>query len=110
MRLIDADKLPKMYAGFCDANGNEYGAGKFVLLDDIEKAPTINPESLRAKGEWIPASEPPKDHKEYIVMIKGATCPTTLWYRPSQNTWNAVGDKAYEVTHWMPLPPAPKGE
>ena len=60
--------------------------------------------------EWIPASEPPKDHKEYIIMIKGAFASTTLWYRPSQNTWNAVNGKAYEVTHWMPLPPAPKGE
>lgn len=59
--------------------------------------------------KWIPVSEPPKDHKEYIVMIKGAKCPTTLWYRPSQKNWyEAGGDKPHIVTHWMPLPQAPK--
>ena len=61
--------------------------------------------------EWIPASEPPKDHKEYIVMIKDAKCSTTLWYRPKQKTWNeACGDKNYDVTHWQYLPQPPKGE
>jgi hypothetical protein len=60
-------------------------------------------------NKWIPASEPPKDHKEYIVMIKGAKCPTTLWYRPSQKNWcEAGGDKPHIVTHWMYLPEPPK--
>ena len=84
-------------------------AEKVAIVDAVEVVRCG--ECIRAVNEWISASAPPKDHKEYIVMIKGATCPTTLWYRPNQKTWNvASDDKNYIVTHWMPMPEPPKGE
>ena len=60
-------------------------------------------------GKWIPASDPPEDHNEYLVMIKGANRPTALWYSPNSGTWHECGALiSYPVTHWMPLPQPPK--
>lgn len=46
----------------------------------------------------------------YLVMISGAEFPTTLYY--DGNTWfdEAYNGhvEIYRVTHWMPLPAAPK--
>lgn len=51
MRLIDADALG---VGRCsrDVLPAEYCAGWNGLIHLIETAPTIDPESLRPKGEW----------------------------------------------------------
>ena len=50
VRLIDANKLLKqrfnMYTGF-------QGTVPVVAVRDIENAPTIDTENLRAKGHWI---------------------------------------------------------
>ena len=48
--------------------------------------------------------------QEYLVMIKGATRPTTLYYI-GNNIWYDTGtvDK-YTVTHWQPLPNPPRKE
>lgn len=52
MRLIDADALG---VGRCskDVLPAEYCAGWNGLLNLVETAPTIDPSSLRPKGEWI---------------------------------------------------------
>lgn len=64
--------------------------------------------------EWIPVSERlPEEAGEYNVMIKGAEIATSLWYSRLSNGWYNFDDDYYEetyddVTHWMPLPEAPK--
>lgn len=46
-RLIDADALhPKA------TYMHGFGKNKYVMLKDIDHAPTIDPEDLRPKGEW----------------------------------------------------------
>ena len=51
MRLIDADKLPVVTEWCIDEAG--FGASFHVVHEeDINKAPTIDPESLRPQGEW----------------------------------------------------------
>ncbi len=51
MRLIDADKLPVVTEWCVDEAG--FGASFHVVHEeDINKAPTIDPESLRPQGEW----------------------------------------------------------
>lgn len=60
------------------------------------------------KQKWISVDERlPGDLGEYIVMIQGAVTPTTLWYNPWEEVWHE-GDNEYYVSHWMPLPEAPK--
>lgn len=55
MRLIDADALLKnrfnMYTGF-------QGKVPVVAVRDVDEAPTIDPEELRPRGEWIERQEP----------------------------------------------------
>lgn len=59
--------------------------------------------------EWIPVSEPPKEkRKEYLCYYKyepespDVICENTYY---GSGHWLSDGDK---VTHWMPLPEAPK--
>lgn len=58
---------------------------------------------------WLPVSEPPLVDDEYIVCIKGAAKPTTLYYDPTLKLWYDT-ENEYKVTHWMPLPEMPKEE
>ena len=75
----------------------------------IREAPRVE-----AFGHWIPVSEKkPTVADEYVVMIQGAASPTTLYYLPSEDIFftETEGDTVtYRVTHWMPLPEAPKKE
>lgn len=57
MRLIDADKLEKLYKGWLpqlilpeDEKDKQAIETCIAVLED---APTIDPESLRPQGEWI---------------------------------------------------------
>ena len=49
VRLIDANKLPITTEFFDDG---EYSID-FVYASAIRQAPTIDPESLRPKGQWV---------------------------------------------------------
>lgn len=50
MRLIDADELLKdVY--LTDSDGTTYGRRTYVTFEEIENAPTVEPE--RKKGKWL---------------------------------------------------------
>lgn len=58
MRLIDADKFEAYSANGTDLEGEEflaYLSGMQRVLEDIDDAPTIDPESLRSR--WISVTE-----------------------------------------------------
>ena len=65
-------------------------------------------------GHWIPAIEKkPSVADEYIVMIKGATAPTSLYYSPEEDiffTETEFETVTYQVSHWMPFPDSPEAE
>ena len=72
-------------------------------------------ERLEAVTErWIPfkAAKPAEDG-EYLVMIVGATQPTTLWYDPEEEMFFEEDTELeavyYPVTHWAELPEGPNG-
>ena len=74
--------------------------------------------------EWISVKDRLPDNKEYdwvlaqVVEDNGFMhIPTVMEYRQSRNDWfeETYGwlsehNGAFTVTHWMPLPPPPKGE
>lgn len=73
--------------------------------------------------QWIPASEPPKSiANKVIVLCKNGYRGFGHYedYKGKKTWYNLESDKpftdwnydedSYEVTHWMPLPKAPKGE
>lgn len=66
-------------------------------------------------GEWIPVEERlPNEEEfeknycrnhwgaEFIVMIKGANRPTSLYYK--EGVWFDDDNNDYDVLAWMPLP------
>ena len=65
--------------------------------------------------KWIPVSEPPKERGCYLATVKH-----WLDWKPvvREAFWNGVDwlapvkreEITPRVTHWMPLPPAPKEE
>ena len=91
---------------------------KMVAMYQDEIVPGLRKqvEELESGSKWIPVTERlPTAFDEFIVMIKGAEAPTTLWYDWCKEHWYQPemegGDgRKYEVTHWMPLPEPPKVE
>lgn len=72
-------------------------------------------------SNWIPCSERlPNEEEfikaycrniyaaEFIVMIKGATLPTTLYFK--NGSWTDMKGNYYNVVAWQPLPESYKGE
>ena len=63
--------------------------------------------------EWIPVSEPPEwDGRFFVARYDSVTkIPFTdiLWFERGQ-WWNRLHGGNFAVTHWMPMPPLPKGE
>ena len=64
--------------------------------------------------EWIPVTERlPEKGQEVLVFDTRENWTGFAWLRPDE-TWTALGFDfpldLGEVTHWMPLPTAPKGE
>ena len=74
------------------------------LLDNGVTFATDNNDGCK----WIPASDPPKNSGNYIVMIQGARKATTLVYTIQHKKWVDEVMDEYRVTHWMPLPQPPK--
>jgi hypothetical protein len=63
--------------------------------------------------KWIPASEPPKEWKDengdainYLICSPGIGVDIGNWIQPAK-AWFCLG-VPFKVTHWMPLPEAPK--
>ena len=56
-RLVDADSLLKhrrtIRVTYHCQGADEWDDYEAVLVKDIKAAPTIDPESLRARGEWV---------------------------------------------------------
>lgn len=104
MRLIDADALG---VGRCskDVLPAAYCAGWNGLINLIETAPTIDPESLRP--QWIPVTERlPKEHQPVLFCRKGGNVDAGC--RIENGWWKSYGIKVKSVTHWMPLPKPPQ--
>lgn len=47
---------------------------------------------------------------QYLVMIKNATKPTTLYYIGNNIWYDTETVDTYTVTHWQPLPNPPRKE
>ena len=94
MRLIDADAVCER----CRASG-AICTGKDC---EIPNMPTLTP-----PNEWVSVDEKlPKEKQRVIVRCErvGTSVGWILW----GNWMTDIGPGAGKVTHWMPLPKAPK--
>ena len=114
MRLIDADKFEAYSADGTDLEGEEflaYLSGMQRVLEDIDAAPTIDPESLRPR--WIHVTERmPVEAKKVLcfLALSGGPMVETGYYMGDEG-WYYTGIEAPHhgiVTHWMPLPEPPE--
>ena len=91
---------------------NRPRSGYIILNEALDMAIT----ALQNQPVWIPVSErlPNEDEfiksyrrnkyaAEFIVMIKGANRPTTLYFT-HDGWWTDNMKDRYDVTAWMPLP------
>lgn len=65
-------------------------------------------ERMPNEKEWIESYIRDKRASEFIVMIKGASRPTTL-YLSRDHYWFDENRNFYEVIAWMPLPKSYEG-
>ena len=71
---------------------------------------------LGKRMQWHPADvdfptdEMLAENGEFIVMIRGASNPTTLLYDQDYGVWCTDYEDTYSVDWWMPLPVPPKKE
>ena len=67
--------------------------------------------------QWIPVSERLPELDVDVLVFNGDYIFVSQYYRSHWGSWDKVGhlvwvkdSYAKNPTHWMPLPPAPKGE
>lgn len=107
MRLIDADDMEYLeeleYEYHPEPNGEPWYRVKDVW-DCIEKEHTVDPASLRPKGEWISIEDRLPAYGQHVIVYTGrmmmAEVSTTYF-------WNEAYDAWQPVSHWMPLPEPP---
>ena len=95
MRTIDADALKRAFE--MDGYLSPY------MRKMIDACPTV--------GEWISVEDGlPEELGEVLVVLYGRVC--IAWYHGREQFETGSGMICYaeEVTHWMPLPEAPKEE
>ena len=115
------EKIEKMVIPLSTPDGSEsidigingYNECLVDVLGTIKEQPKV--------GEWIPVEERlPNEEEfeknycrnhwgaEFIVMIKGANRPTSLYYK--EGVWFDDDNNDYDVIAWQPLPEPFKGD
>lgn len=95
----------------------ERAADTIETLSAKLAAANMNRSERYYSGGWIPVEKRLPNEKEFIkeyrrnhhaaefiVMIEGATLPTTLYYLKDTKSWVDENQNYYRVVAWQPLP------
>ena len=109
MRLIDADKLQQRIIDEKDEiiTDNHHAIGMHNGLT-LAQAMIINAPTIEVP-RWIPVSERLPEDGQIVLTCKNGICEVQT-YEARRNGWvsgRIFWSMAF-VTHWMPLPDAPK--
>ena len=112
MRLIDAEKF-EVFDATCQItkgirSGKTaayfYGEGCRKVLEAIDAAPTIDPESLRPTAHWISVKDRLPEKDEYVLCFCNIGDGfQAIFHYGKERKFNGTA-----VTHWMPLPKPPE--
>ena len=123
VRLIDASNVMEAVFGAVELYDSEY----LAIQHEIEKIPTIDPESLRPTAHWISVKDrlPDPYEKVLVRLDHWAGVDTYLSFYDTERGWCDYGGYFYDgtnndgepltyetagvnVTHWMSLPKLPE--
>lgn len=98
----------------------------YGVMDGFKQAiEIVNQATEEYNNGWIPVSERLPNFEErkkaycrnehgaeFVVMIEGATLPTTLYIKMQEDIWFDEQGELYNVVAWQPLPEPyqPKGD
>lgn len=111
MRLIDAEKF-EVFDATCQItkgirSGKTaayfYSEGCRKVLEAIDAAPTIDPESLRPTAHWISVKDRLPEKDEYVLCF----CNIGDGFQAIFHYGKERKFDGTAVTHWMPLPNPP---
>ncbi len=104
-----------------DVARNQGALEELVIVEKIIRSHMNEINDTNVPSNWIPCSERlPNEIEfqeaycrnqyaaEFLVTIKGATRPTTLYFK--NNSWFDEQRDYYKVVAWQPLPEPYKGE
>lgn len=101
----------------CNADGNCRSQMENEAADAVEElsrekeslAKSVNEASEILRRRWIPVTERLPEHGWYLAY--GPTIKMeVLHFHSVEEVWSSERYYNIEVTHWMPLPQAPKEE
>lgn len=103
-----------------DVVRNQGALEELVVVEKIIRSHMNEVNDTNVPSNWIPCSERlPNEIEfqkaycrnqyaaEFLVTIKGATRPTTLYFK--NNSWFDEGRNYYKVVAWQPLPEPYRG-
>lgn len=104
-----------------DVVRNQGALEELVIVEKIIRSHMDDGKDTNVPSNWIPVEERlPNEIEfqeaycrnqyaaEFLVTIKGATRPTTLYF--TKNSWFDEQRNYYKVVAWQPLPASYKGE
>ena len=117
--MADREMLIELHSVLCRSLYAEYDEAQRATVIDLLKTA----ENLIANGvvvsnsetatKWIPVTERlPEDSRDVILCTRSRIVGVGFCDKNTRN-WNqhySGGGICVDVTHWMPLPEAPKGE
>lgn len=107
VRLIDESNVMEAVFGAVELDDSQY----LAIQHEIEKLPTMHPESMRPTAHWISVKDRLPVAKEVVLTYESAFDSMSMAFRlPDTEEFINVGDyyALDAVTHWMPLPEPPE--
>lgn len=106
-RLIDANNVMEAVFGAVELDDSQY----LAIQHEIEKLPTMHPESMRPTVHWISVKDRlPAKHEH--VLIYDSVCHEIYmaWRDDDLDVWFSEEylPDFVNVTYWMPLPKSPE--
>lgn len=93
-RLIDAEQLYIKMAG----HGWWRNSDRDLALEDVDNAPTIDPESLRPVGRWVPVHEA-KIVNGHLLFADGYECSECHEGHSGRKYCEECGTRMEEAEH-----------
>ena len=111
-KILEEIKQPTNYTVMCGKHFTTIDRVEEIIRSHMDEAENdgwiLTSKRLPSEEEFIKAYCRNAYAAEFIVMIKGATLPTTLYFK--NGSWTDMKGNYYNVVAWQPLPKPYKGE